>query len=100
VVRLLRVVHDRRNDFAHTTNAAGKECLRALLVALTDVTGTAPGFAPGAPMLDDPGVELEALAIDERRPGSLAHSVRRLLDAAYTVRDQLSLDTWLVISSL
>jgi uncharacterized alpha-E superfamily protein len=99
-VRLLRVVHDRRNDFAHDTNPAGKACLRALLVALTEVTATRPGFAHGAVNLDDPGPELDALALDDRRPGTLAYSVRRLLDAAHTVRDQLSLDTWLVISGL
>jgi uncharacterized circularly permuted ATP-grasp superfamily protein/uncharacterized alpha-E superfamily protein len=99
-VRLLRVVHDRRNDFAHDTNPAGTACLRALLVALTEVTGTRPGFAPGGPNLDDPGPELESLALDDRRPGTLAFSVRRLLDATQAVRDQLSLDTWLVISGL
>jgi uncharacterized circularly permuted ATP-grasp superfamily protein/uncharacterized alpha-E superfamily protein len=99
-VRLMRVVHDRRNDFAHDTNAAGKACLRALLVALTEVTVTYPGFSPGGPGLDDPGPELESLALDDNRAGTLAYSVRRLLDAAYTVRDQLSLDTWLVISGL
>ena len=44
VVRLLRVVHDRRNDFAHGTNPAGTACLRALLVALTHVTTTYPGL--------------------------------------------------------
>ena len=27
-VRLLRVVHDRRNEFAHDTNPAGTACLR------------------------------------------------------------------------
>jgi uncharacterized circularly permuted ATP-grasp superfamily protein/uncharacterized alpha-E superfamily protein len=99
-VRLLRVVHDRRNDFAHDTNPAGKACLRALLVALTEVTTTYPGFALGAAGLDDPGPELEALALDDNRAGTLAFSVRLLLDAAHTVRDQLSLDTWLVISNL
>ena len=99
-VRLLRVVHDRRNDFAHDTNPAGTACLRELLVALTDVTTTYPGFALGAAGIDDPGPELEALALDADRAGTLAFSVRRLLDAAHTVRDQLSLDTWLVISNL
>ena len=99
-VRLMRVVHDRRNDFAHDTNPAGTACLRALLVALTEVTTTYPGFAHGGADLDDPGPELEALALDDGRAGTLTYSVRRLLDAAHAVRDQLSLDTWLVISGL
>lgn len=99
-VRLLRVVHDRHNDFAHDTNVAGKACLQALLVALTEVTTTYPGFAHGGASVDEPGPELESLALDDGRAGTLAFSVRRLLDAAHTVRDQLSLDTWLVISGL
>ena len=31
LVRLLRVVHDRRNEFQHGTNPAGTECLHVLL---------------------------------------------------------------------
>src|SRR5439155_14085948 len=44
-VRLMRVVHDRHNDFAHDTNPAGKSCLRELLVVLTEVKATYHGFA-------------------------------------------------------
>ena len=95
--------HDRRNDFQHGTNPAGTDCLRVLLVALTQVTATYPGLRrrratpSGSPT---PGAELLALVVDDDRPGTLAHSVRRLLDAAHAVRDQLSSDTWLVIGSL
>ena len=38
--------------------------------------------------------------VDEHRPGTLAHAVRHLLDAAHAVRDQLSADTWMVIGTL
>ena len=102
VTRLLRTVHDRRNEFGGSTNAAGVEALRALLVALTDVTASYPGFAgEGAEArIAGPGEELLALVVDEQRPGSLAHAVRALLDCAYAVRDQLSSDTWLVVGSL
>jgi uncharacterized circularly permuted ATP-grasp superfamily protein/uncharacterized alpha-E superfamily protein len=101
-VRLLRVVHDRRADFQHGTNPAGTACLQALLTALTHVTTTYPGFAGdgAAARLADPGEELQALALDDRREGTLAFSVHRMLDNAHAVRDQLSLDTWLVVSSL
>lgn len=98
-VRLLRVVYDRRNEFAGGTNPAGSLCLEILLRALTDVTTAFPGFAdPNA--FDSPGVELFALIVDDQRSGTLAHAVHRLLDAAYAVRDQLSNDTWLVIGNL
>ena len=98
-VRLLRVVYDRRNEFAGGMNPSGALCLDILLRALTDVTTTYPGFRePDA--FASPGVELFALIVDDQRPGTLAHAVRYLLDAAYAVRDQLSNDTWLVIGNL
>lgn len=98
-VRLLRVIYDRRTEFASGTNPAGAACLDILLRALTQVTTAFPGF------LDDdvreaPGNELFAMIVDDARPGTLSHAIRRLLDAAYAVRDQLSNDTWLVIGNL
>ena len=45
-------------------------------------------------------VPLQALIGDGDRPGTLAHSVRALLDCAYAVRDQLSGDTWLIVGPL
>lgn len=99
LVRLLRVVADRRNDFSSDANPAGSACLAILLGALTSVTTTYPGFQdPGR--LASPGNEMFDLIVNESRRGTLAHSVRRLLDAAYAVRDQLSNDTWLVIGNL
>jgi uncharacterized circularly permuted ATP-grasp superfamily protein/uncharacterized alpha-E superfamily protein len=104
VVRLLRVVHDRRNDFADGTNPAGTACVHALLAALTNVTDTQPGFVGPGPdvgrRLASPGDELQSLAVDGDRPGTLAFDVQKLLDAAYGARDHLSVDTWLVVSSL
>jgi uncharacterized circularly permuted ATP-grasp superfamily protein/uncharacterized alpha-E superfamily protein len=98
-LRMLRVVHDRRNDFADGTNPAGVACVGVLLAALTRVTDTSPGFL-AAENLAAPGAELQSLAIDGDRPGTLAFAVRCLVDAAHVARDQLSIDTWLVISSL
>ncbi len=101
LVRVLRVVGDRRNEFQHSVTPAGHECLGVLLRALTDVTATWPGFAAAdVDVLAEPGDELRSLVVDEYRAGSLAYDARRLLDAAYAVRDQLSNDTWLVIGSL
>jgi uncharacterized alpha-E superfamily protein len=98
VVRLLRVVGDRRTDFPDGVNPAGTACLRSLLAALTEVTGT----HPDVDTVDVGGVdrELLALMLDAGRPGTLAFAVRCLRDAAYPVRDQLSADTWLVIGGL
>jgi uncharacterized alpha-E superfamily protein len=95
-------VHDRRNEFQGSTSPPGVASLQALLVAVTQVTATYPGFVgDGADgRFASPGAELLSLVVDEERPGALAQSVRALLDCAYAVRDQLSNDTWLVVGSL
>ncbi len=78
-LRVLRVVHDRRNDFADGSNPAGGACVRVLLSALTEVTRTYPGFSAqgGDEQMADPGAELQSLAISADRPGTLAFAVRR-----------------------
>jgi uncharacterized alpha-E superfamily protein len=102
VARLLRTVHDRRNEFQHSPNPAGAETLQVLLGSLTRLTSTYPGFAGvgAADRLAAPDAELLALVVDEDRPGTLAYAVHRLLAAAHTVRDQLSTDTWMVVGNL
>ena len=74
-----------------------------LLAALTHTTGTFPGFvgegaARAARRARRPSSA--PCSSTPTAPGSVAHSVRRLLDAAAQVRDQLSNDTWLVIGHL
>ena len=63
-----------------------------------EVTPTYPGFArrrrPGSP---PPAPSCSPWRSTTSRPGTLAFAVRRLLEAAHTVRDQLSTDTWLVV---
>jgi uncharacterized circularly permuted ATP-grasp superfamily protein/uncharacterized alpha-E superfamily protein len=102
VTRLLRAAFDRRNDFQGSVNSPGIESFHALLVALTRITSTYPGFdGDGAQArLEAPGRELLSLVVDHSRPGTLAHCVHSLLDSAHAVRDQLSGDTWLVIGTL
>jgi uncharacterized circularly permuted ATP-grasp superfamily protein/uncharacterized alpha-E superfamily protein len=73
VTRLLRVVHDRRTEFAAGTSEPGAQALAVLLEAAEDVEAT---------------------------PERLADAVGRLVAAADAVRDQLSRDTWLVLGSL
>jgi uncharacterized circularly permuted ATP-grasp superfamily protein/uncharacterized alpha-E superfamily protein len=102
IARQLRTVLDRRNEFEGAMNSAGTATLRALLLALTETTGAYPGFtgATGDELMDSPSAELAAMIGDRRRPGTLAHAVRSLLDCAYAVRDQLSSDTWLIVGPL
>jgi uncharacterized circularly permuted ATP-grasp superfamily protein/uncharacterized alpha-E superfamily protein len=102
LTRLLRAVQDRRNEFEGSTNKAGVATVRELLAALTHITATYPGFVGiGAEdRLAAPSDELLTLIGDRGRPGTLAHAIRALLDAAYGVRDQLSGDTWLIVGPL
>ena len=102
MVRMVRVTSDRRNEFASGTIAAGDACIDILLPALSQVSGTLPGFVgeAGAAHRHAPGDELRSLVCDMDRTGTLAFDIARMLEAASEVRDQLSPDTWLVIGHL
>ncbi len=84
-VRLLRAVGDRWDDFHAQRGATGGRALAVLMDALARIA--APG--PLAQVLLDPSV-----------PGSVAYAVNRMETAAASVRDQLSADTWLALSSI
>ena len=94
VARLLRTVHDRRNEFHGSADEPGLAALTLLRSSLRTLTETEPSG------LEDPWEELLDVLMADGRPGTLAHSVRALLEAAHAVRDQLSSDTWLVIGDL
>lgn len=102
VVRLLRVVDDLAEDWTSRPGTPGRHALHLLLRALTEVTTTFPGFTgPGAEArLAEPQPELLALVVDAAREGTIAHAVERTVESAHAVRDQLSLDTWIVLGSL
>lgn len=101
-VRLVRTVTARCDEFVNTATGPGRASLTVLLEALTRLTGTYPGFVgdDAATLFDDPTGELFSLVVDERRRGTVAHAVRHMFEALDVVRDQLSVDTWLVVGSL
>lgn len=103
-VRLLRVVDDLAEDWSARPGTAGAAGLHVMLEALTYVTATRPGFLGDDPDAASrraaPHAELFDLVVDGTRPGTLAHAVRRTVEAAHAVREQLSLDTWIVLGSL
>jgi uncharacterized circularly permuted ATP-grasp superfamily protein/uncharacterized alpha-E superfamily protein len=98
-VRLLRAIDARRAESVRGVPALAAT-LDRLLVAVTTTTGTLPGFSDDVPLRTAPGAELRALVVDEDRLGTLAHDVRRLVDAGQAVREQLSEDTWPVLAAL
>ncbi len=101
-VRLIRTINARRDEFDQAPPGPGPASLTVLLEALTRITGTYPGFVgdDAAALFDDPTDELFSLVVDEQRPGTVAHAIRHMFDAIDVVRDQMSIDTWLVVGSL
>jgi uncharacterized circularly permuted ATP-grasp superfamily protein/uncharacterized alpha-E superfamily protein len=101
-VRVLRVVDDLAEDWAARQGTPGAATLEVMLRALRRLTGTGPGFTDpdGARLRQAPHGELLALVVDGGREGTVAYAVRRTVDAAQALREQLSLDTWIVLGSL
>lgn len=83
--RLLRAVGDRWDDFHTSGGSAGGAALTVLQEAFGQVATP---------------TSLDAALLDQARPGTVAYAIARMASAAAAVRDQLSGDTWLAISSL
>jgi uncharacterized circularly permuted ATP-grasp superfamily protein/uncharacterized alpha-E superfamily protein len=105
--RLVRMLLDRRNEFAGGHSRAGTRCVADAAAALQRVTGVATMTLPPT----DPAVEWLAVAAwvdtqvaavlcDPARPGTLPFALRHLLDSATAVRDQLSSDASPALSTL
>ncbi|MEE6271863.1 circularly permuted type 2 ATP-grasp protein [Georgenia sp. MJ206] len=111
--RLLRAVADRRDDEGTTTRPGaqhgadpGAGAVPILLAALrgepTGIAGAAvdlPGDAP-APPSPARDLPLSQVVTDPAVPGTIAHAVAAMVRSAASVRDLLSPDTWLALSSL
>lgn len=103
--RLLRVIRDRRREFIANRTGPGPVAVGALLAGLSRITGTFPRPDEShAGSIDLTSTELSArlanIVADDHDPGSLAHSLHRLIDDIDELRDQLSVDTKLVMADL
>ncbi len=103
LVRLLRVTIFKlaeRPDLA--AGEAADCCLRSLLEALTRQSQSFPGFVGegAAGRLADPAPEILSLISDARRMGGLPQTLWSLGQAAWSVRDRLSTDTWRVVNDV
>lgn len=100
-VRLMRIVLRRLNETEEESGFHEDEALVTLLKSLTTVTATEPGFdEEDTSKLQFPEEELISLAVDNKRVGSIAHSLQAFLNNGYAVRDRLSLDTWRIMESI
>ena len=92
MLRLVLTAHASAEDFRSRPHTAGGASLSVLMSAIARLSGSR--FGPDA--LDD---NFRSLLLDPHRPGSVAQSIGALRDAAQSVRDQLSPDTWQAFSS-
>ncbi|MBF0108606.1 MAG: circularly permuted type 2 ATP-grasp protein [Magnetococcales bacterium] len=77
-------------------------CRERLLITLTHVTATYPGFAATDSQAQkvDPEQELRSVLLDPSRTGSLAYSLQALIQASFSLRDRLSSDTWWILDNV
>ena len=94
LTRLLIVARERVDDFRFRPEHLGAGCVPVMLGAVTEVSGTR-GFYSGA----DPLLRVRDLMLDATEVGTVAQSLYRLREAARSVRDQLSGDTWMVLGA-
>ena len=101
LARLLITTRERYHEYHYRQGDVAAMCLPVLLRALGRITGTdAGGDADTAEIIAVAPWTLWSLTVERDRPGSLAQSVERLGLAARGVRDQLSADTWMVLSAV
>lgn len=92
MLRLVLTAHASAEDFRSRPHTAGGASLAVLMRAIARLSGSP--FGPD--QLDE---DFRSLLLDAHRPGSVAQSISALRDAAQSVRDQLSPDTWQAFSS-
>jgi uncharacterized circularly permuted ATP-grasp superfamily protein/uncharacterized alpha-E superfamily protein len=100
MARLLIVARRRYYEFRHRQETSESECVPVLMATLGRVTGTDTGAGDQAETIAIAPSTLWSLTMDRERPGSLVQSVDRLELAARAVRDQLSSDTWVVLTGV
>lgn len=115
VVRLIRTVLARLDQPLGSGDDGGAQSLQVLLSALGSASGFTPapededlpvpdGDAPGPGSLAEGVLPNDrtalALLFDEGVQGSLVSTLGVLVEAAYSVREQLSADTWQLVSDI
>ncbi len=91
MLRLVLTAHASAEDFRSRPHTAGGASLAVLMSAVARLSAS----HHTADQLDD---DFRSLLLDAHRPGSVAQSISALRDAAQSVRDQLSPDTWQAFS--
>lgn len=96
-LRLLRTVFVQLNNSHHITT----ESYRRILLAVTKVTETYPGFtATDSLLFENPEIELMSIIIDANRSGSVISQLNEMLNCAEEVKVLLSADTQRVVNDI
>ena len=101
-IRLIRNIHQRRNEVLQLDDPVTRTILTVLLRGLTHMTRTYPGFigAGSAERLSKPLPEILDVITNKRRTGTLAANLDAFLNAAYAVRDLVSYDARRVVNEI
>jgi uncharacterized alpha-E superfamily protein len=99
--RLLRTVILQLNRAEESGDDVQQQHIGILEHAITAVTETFPGFLADHPLDRTAAIaELRRIMIDDQHPGTLAHALGCLSQAALMVRDRWSSDNWRVLDSI
>ncbi len=101
-IRLIRNIYTRTNEYIQTGDRSVKHCLDMLLRSFTHLTMTYPGFVgiDSDQRIAQPEEELLDVILNSRRVGTLISMLRSLFNAAYSVRDLVSIDAWRILDDI
>jgi len=102
MIRLIRKIHNRRNEILQLADPVNQAALGMLLRGLTHMSMTYPGFTGNGAdaRLAEPLAEIIDLIGNQRRNGTLAANLASCLNAAYVVRNLVSSDTRRVFNDI
>lgn len=102
--RFLRTVMRQMAIVQHRDEQPDSEKLKVLFKAVTQLTGTYPGFVDkdkdGKLAMDNPYEEMLSVILDKNRVGSLAHTISMFGNSYYSIRNLWSSDMWRVFENI
>ncbi|WP_082866119.1 circularly permuted type 2 ATP-grasp protein [Marinomonas gallaica] len=95
-LRLMRTIFKQLNGI----DIFPTESRKVLLCAMSDISGSLPGFHDQPELLENPNDELAALVVDSQRMGSIKSNLQQMLACAEQVKEMLSADTRIILNEL
>lgn len=102
IARMLRTTLHHYSESDRSGDEADAACLDQLLRALTHIVFPRKPIRDeaGKPIPTRPEEDLAAVIQNAKHPGSLSATLQYTLNAAYSVRDRWSTDTWRVVNDI